>query len=288
MTAVPIERVVEGDGPRLHALDWCPSHPGDERQVLLLHGLASSAHWWDLVAPLLVERGIRATALDQRGHGESERPASGYAFDDVVADARRAIRELGLQRPLVVGHSWGGTTAVALAASHPDEVSGAVAVDGALDSMRERWSWEEAEERLRPPRIKATREEILGFMSGGPFAAFWSPRLEPIVLSLFENKDDGKLSARFPFEAHMQVVRAIYDANARSWLESTTLPVLLLCARGGGDPEWEASKERFVSSISGAHVSVEWLEDSIHDVPIQHPELVASHIAGFLDARPGA
>ncbi len=278
----PVERWVRGEGPRLHALDW--RQPGAARDVLLLHGLASSARWWDLVAPQLAASGLGPVALDQRGHGESERPPTGYGFEEVVGDAIRTIRQLDLRDTVVVGHSWGGTTAVAMAAWHPEEIAGSVSVDGPLDSMKDRWTWEETEERLKPPRVKVTREQIVGFMSSGPLADLWSSEMEPIVLSLFmdDGEGDGMLVSRFPFDAHMEVVRALYEADPREWIRELRRPVLLLPARGRGDLEWERAKAESIQKITSTWMRVEWLEDSIHDVPLQRPDLVASHVVGFV------
>jgi len=52
---------------------------GAGRDLLLLHGLASTSHIFDLVAPRLT-RGFRVVAYDQRGHGESSKPSSKYGF----------------------------------------------------------------------------------------------------------------------------------------------------------------------------------------------------------------
>ena len=52
---------------------------------MLLHGLASTHRIWDLVAPLLAQD-FSVVALDQRGHGESAKPDSGYDFGTVAAD----------------------------------------------------------------------------------------------------------------------------------------------------------------------------------------------------------
>ena len=71
------ERTVANDGVRLHVREW----PGGGDDVLLIHGLASSSHIWDLVAPRLVRLGLHPVAYDQRGHGRSSKPSSGYGFD---------------------------------------------------------------------------------------------------------------------------------------------------------------------------------------------------------------
>ncbi|MGH2495177.1 MAG: alpha/beta fold hydrolase, partial [Ktedonobacteraceae bacterium] len=75
MPIQPIDGFVAANGLRLHYRRWLPleEHP-DFPPVLLLHGLASATHIWNLVAPLLVGDGYNVTALDQRGHGESDKP----------------------------------------------------------------------------------------------------------------------------------------------------------------------------------------------------------------------
>ena len=102
-----------GRGVRLRATRW----PGSGTPVLLLHGLASSRRFWDLVVPGLA--GLPVVALDQRGHGDSERPDGPYDGATVVADALTALDALGLSRVVVVGHSWGATTALRRAAEAP-------------------------------------------------------------------------------------------------------------------------------------------------------------------------
>ncbi len=71
------------DTPRL-ALS-VRDHAGGEPAILALHGLASNARWWDLVADRLVPA-HRVIAVDLPGHGLSDRPDTGYDFDTVSAD----------------------------------------------------------------------------------------------------------------------------------------------------------------------------------------------------------
>src|SRR5262245_276193 len=97
----------------LHYRDW----GGEGRPIVLLHGLASNARIWDLVAPRLTGAG-RVIAINQRGHGGSDRPEDGYAFEDVTADLAGAINALGLEKPIIVGHSWGANVAVCFAVEH--------------------------------------------------------------------------------------------------------------------------------------------------------------------------
>jgi pimeloyl-ACP methyl ester carboxylesterase len=74
----------------------------------------------------------RVVAVDQRGHGKSApAPDGDYSVAAFAADAAELIEDLGLDRPVVVGHSLGGVVSLALAASRPELVRGAVLVDPA-------------------------------------------------------------------------------------------------------------------------------------------------------------
>jgi len=105
---------------RFHYLSW-----GAERtelpSVLLLHGITSSAQSWVRVGPALAGR-YRVYALDQRGHGESIKPVAGaYSLRQSADDAIAFIEALGLERPVVIGHSWGGATSIVLASGAGSE-----------------------------------------------------------------------------------------------------------------------------------------------------------------------
>ncbi|HEU4328114.1 MAG TPA: alpha/beta hydrolase [Roseiflexaceae bacterium] len=101
-------------GCRLSYLEWQSGGPA----VLLLHGITSSARAWWRTAETLAQRGYHVYALDMPGHGQSEE-IDDYHIDRLGALAAEALALLGLERPHLIGHSWGGATALALA-SAPD------------------------------------------------------------------------------------------------------------------------------------------------------------------------
>ena len=142
-------RTVANDGVRLHVREW----PGGGDDVLLIHGLASSSHIWDLVAPRLVRLGLHPVAYDQRGHGRSSKPSSGYGFDRTTNNAAAVIRATRLHRPIVVGHSWGANVALELALRRSRLVGGTVLLDGGFVTMRERFDWTTAKRTLSPPEF---------------------------------------------------------------------------------------------------------------------------------------
>ncbi|MEU6883414.1 alpha/beta hydrolase [Streptomyces sp. NPDC046712] len=97
--------------------------------VLLLHGLMGRASHWAPTARWLSGR-HRAVALDQRGHGLSDKPAAGpFTREAYVADAAAAVEQLGLGPVTLIGHSMGALTAWQLAAERPDLVRALVICD---------------------------------------------------------------------------------------------------------------------------------------------------------------
>jgi pimeloyl-ACP methyl ester carboxylesterase len=90
--------------------------------VVLLHGWPQSWYGWRHVIPALADR-YRVVAPDLRGLGDSSRPLEGYDKKTVAADLWELLSgTLGLRRFHLVGHDWGGPTAVALAAAHQEAV----------------------------------------------------------------------------------------------------------------------------------------------------------------------
>ena len=103
------------NGLDFHYRDW----DGSGQSIILLHGLASNCHIWDMVAPILAKDNA-VVALDQRGHGVSAKPDDGYDFATVSNDLLDLIRARNMERPIVVGHSWGADVALEFAAAYPE------------------------------------------------------------------------------------------------------------------------------------------------------------------------
>src|ERR1700694_5980107 len=237
MPIEPIDAFVPANGQRVRSRRCLPPAAGSPRAdlppILLLHGLASSLHIWNLVAPLLAARGYVVTALDQRGHGESEKPDTGYDFDTITADDNAAISALEIERPVLVGHSWGAGVALQYAATYPDQVTALVLVDGATNqcSLRPGWSREQAIKHLAPPRFAGTpRETFLSYFRGSPLGKQWSPELEESVLHIVQVLDDDTVAPRLDFENHLQVIGAMWDQPTFELYSRVHCPVKLIVA----------------------------------------------------------
>ena len=125
--AAPAEREIVVNGLRLRYRDW----GGDaDLAGLALHGFGRNAHSWDEVAPGLRES-LRLLAFDQRGHGRSDwcEKVEDYTRDAMVSDIDAIVVGLGLERPVVIGHSMGGMNAMTWASRNPSKVRALVLVD---------------------------------------------------------------------------------------------------------------------------------------------------------------
>jgi pimeloyl-ACP methyl ester carboxylesterase len=284
LRAVPTETVVTSSGVRLHVREW-PAGGGERATALLAHGLASTSRIWDLVAPRLARAGVRAVAFDQRGHGLSDMPASGYGFDHTVEDAAEVIRALRLKRAIAVGHSWGANVVLELAVRQPRIVRGAVLIDGGFMRMQDRFDWAAAREALTPPDIDGmTVDEFLSWPRrhlGGTLRI--TPQIEEVFLSLVRVDARGRIRRRLPVAKHVRILRALWEQDAPALLRRVRVPTLVLAVRSvPGTPDsagFMDDKRRAAGAVKaiGPPVRFEWI-DGIHDVPLQRPAAVARRI----------
>jgi len=101
---------------------------GDGPLILFFHGITSNSA---VFVPMMARLSDRFTtiAVDQRGHGLSDKPESGYDANDYAEDIAGLIRTLDRGPAILVGHSLGSRNSVTAAAQHPDLVRSVIAID---------------------------------------------------------------------------------------------------------------------------------------------------------------
>ncbi|MYW11122.1 alpha/beta fold hydrolase [Streptomyces sp. SID2563] len=265
------EHTVVREGVRL----VCRDGGGSGRPVVLLHGLAGHAGEWDALAELLASR-HRVVAVDQRGHGASERRPDDVSRAAYVADVVAVVRHLGLERPVLVGQSLGGHTAMLTAAAHPGLPGALVLVEagsgGPNPGVAEDiggWldSW---------PVPFASREAAAAFFGGGPGGEGWAAGLV---------ERDGGWRPRFDRD----VMTGSLAENARrsfheEW-DRVVCPTLLVLARKSFVPAEEVDEmlrrrpETHAVSVPGTG----------HDLHLERPDALYGALSAFLDGlAPGA
>jgi pimeloyl-ACP methyl ester carboxylesterase len=267
----------EGAGVRLCADEW----PGraDRPHVLLLHGGGQTRHSWAKTAERLSAAGWPTTALDLRGHGDSEW-GDDYSLDAFVADVLAVLREPAV----LVGASLGGMTSLLLAGEHPERVRALVLVDIVVNAER------------------AGVARILDFMSAhldgfatleaaaDAIAAYTPNRRRPRNLDgLKKNlrlRDDGRWywhwDPRF-VDIRDEPQRLVDRARLASAAEALTVPTLLV--RGArSDVVSDAGLAHMRALIP--HAEVVDVQAAGHMVAGDDNDVFAQRLEGFLTTLP--
>ncbi len=286
MAQAPSDESVDINGLAFHVRDWGGSGP----PIVLLHGLASTCQIWEHAASILVDE-YRVIAMDQRGHGHSAKPDHGYDFASVGNDLLGLIEAKGLEQPIVVGHSWGGDVALEFAVTHPGVARGICLIDGGMIEPSVRYgSLADAREQMAPPIFTGvTLEEFVERIRTRRDPAVMTPEFEAVILANFEVLEDNTIRAWLSRDNHLRIIDALWDHHPPQLFPKVECPALVLPARWDDSHEAAERNERRAQSVQTAVDAlpggkVVWLEDSVHDVPVQRPELVAGVIKEHIES----
>ena len=270
---------LERDGVRLHWLEWAPAEPSRRPALFLLHGLSSNARYWERLARRFPHR--RLVALDQRAHGGSDAPPAGYAMEELTADAAHAIEALGLDRPVVAGHSWGATVALDLAASHPGLVCGLAVIDGPLASMSERLTWDEAAQLMQPPLPRYGDLEAAYADAQRYVDEAWDRDLERFVDAGLRSDGDA-LVLTLTAPIRLQILEQLYQFQPETAWASLEVPALVAVAGADlGMRPWKEAGARRVEELR-PEAAVRWY-DSRHDIPLIRADEVAADLEALCE-----
>jgi pimeloyl-ACP methyl ester carboxylesterase len=219
-------------------------HGGDGADVLLLHGGGRSMDDWRRVIPLLLDAGLRVTAMDLRGHGRSGRAP--WRWPAVLEDVQAVIDHLRLVRPAIVGHSLGGMVAALWASTHAD-CPLAVNTDGhGFPRGPDQYAG------LVPEAAAAAHDTIGRFRAEG-----LGPRVDPYVAHLIAAVDELDL---FP----------VYRA--------TRCPLLVVSARSPNLPKLLPAP---VAEALSAYLL--WVADELASVAADTPLVSVATLSGSHD-----
>ena len=267
-------------------LDW----GGEGTPLLALHGLASSAHWYDLVVPYLRSK-HRVIAPDQRGHGHTSQANTGYDWQSLASDAVGLLDHLGIPKASVFGHSWGATVALNLAVRFPDRVSALGLIDGGISrsnrpSNEPAQTWDQVKARVRPRDVTGTRQEFLHRLQT-QLSFCWNDQIERIVQTMVYEDQNGQIQDILRPENHLQVMRAMWEEPTSAIYNQVACPTLIIPA--GPTPE-RANTERAMAKRAGVEAAsqsirqcqVRWIPDTVHDIGYHKPQDLAEVMLEFL------
>jgi 3-oxoadipate enol-lactonase len=264
--------ILERDGVALNV-----KVEGQGAPVVLLHGHTLDLRVWDEIVPPLVEAGFRAIRYDQRGHGRSSSPPSGYRFGDHAADLAEVVNRLDAAPAHLVGLSKGAGIALELVLRRLEVVRSLALVsplvpdftlsDALMESFRE---------LARAIRTQGVQPALGALWLTHPLlasaAAIPGPRerLEAMVNT-------------FPAGEYLATER---DAPDRTWkltdrLGEIAFPTLVVS--GERDiPDFVAMAALLAQDVPGS--ALEMVPGCGHLVPLEQPEQTAEALVRFLGA----
>lgn len=276
MSITAVDRFIDIGSLTLHIRAW----DGDEAPFVLVHGLASNAHTWDLVGEELARHGHRVVSVDLRGHGLSDKPDEGYDFATVTQDLYRLLVTLGLEKekPYLAGQSWGGNVLLAFAARYTAVARGYTFIDGGVIHLKAQCpqNWDELVHELRPPNLVGTPREALRqhIQQTHPD---WSSAGVEASLANFEKLPDGTIRPWLKLHIHLKILRELWEQEPPKLYPKVQEPVLV-CLADDGHAQWVKRKKLGAAEAEAGlrDVQIHWFPNTAHDIHIHRPHEIAS------------
>jgi non-heme chloroperoxidase len=236
--------------------------------IIFLHGITDSWRSFEPVLPRL-PASVRAFAVSQRGHGDADRPETGYRPADFAEDLAAFMQALDLGPAVVVGHSMGGSVAQRFAVDHPEKLLALVLVGS-------RAAWHDQPDvaelcdyvasTLRDP---VARQFALEFQQSTLAQPVPEAFLDMVV------QESLKLPARVWRSAFLQGVQG---ADHRALIAGIRAPTLLIC--GECDTLARGSQETLADLIRGSRLEI--YARAGHALHWEEPARFVEDLLGFI------
>ena len=280
-------RFVEANGVRVHVAQ---AGAGNGMPVLLLHGWPQHWYMWRRVMAGLGD-GFRLLAPDLRGFGWTDAPGQGYDAETFAADQVALLDALGLERAHVIGHDWGGWTAMLMGILHSDRVERMVVCNAphpwaglsaniALEAWRSWYTWVIATPGLGRWLLRQRWIARAVLVSGNVGRPFNRSEIE-----IYARSFGAPERADAAVHLYRYYQRAVRDAIAGRW-HGHRLPVPTLLLFG--------ERDRYISAklLAGyeRHADegrLELVPDAGHFIVDERPDLVIVRARAWLGSPPG-
>ena len=209
--------------------------------IIFLHFSGANLMMWQRVVPYFQDR-YRLILVDLRGHGNSDRPETGYHMDEMARDIVGLMQSLDLERAYVVGSSLGAEVGLSLAAHYPDQVISLVC-DGALSSEYGPYGiWEGSETAFKEyvarqlEKMRATPESVFPSVdalveksrAALEEIGWWNEYVEAVERYGACKLGEGKYTKSFRKSAMLNYVEGYFHYRFEDYYQKVQCPVLML------------------------------------------------------------
>jgi len=226
----PIMIKAKGDGLKIQLAVW----EGKGKQILCIHGLTANSRFWDCLASALSPQ-HRVIAMDLRGRGLSDKPPKGYSIEHHCKDVLSLIDDLGLKRPVLMGHSLGAFISLVFSAKYPQRVDRLILVDGGGKLTKTQMAKVFAGIKPSLDRLGKTFpsfEYYISQMKQAPYLQPWNSYMETYFHYEVE-KVKGGLRSRVHPKHIEEEAKNLGKVDSRQFYKKVTSPTLILRATKG-------------------------------------------------------
>jgi len=201
--------------------------------IVCVHGLTANASFFQALADKLA-RDHQLFAYDLRGRGDSDKPEHGYSVPIHAADLARLIDALGLERPIVIGHSLGALIALYFAAHYPEKLSKLVLVDAGAplpwNTLEEQPAWLKASTGRLGITVPSF-EEYTQRLKLSPFLGpYWNEYVDLYFERDVRRNSDGSVISKCYREGIQEEELRYNEASPGQQWANVQVPTLLLRA----------------------------------------------------------
>ncbi|HET9919221.1 MAG TPA: alpha/beta hydrolase [Ktedonobacteraceae bacterium] len=223
--------IIAGD-QTFHVLQW-----GDQgRPIIFIHGITANAYFFQAFADELATDHC-VIAYDLRGRGDSDKPEEGYGIPIHVQDLAELIDELGLERPVVVGHSLGAMIALYFAAHYPDKLSKLVLIDAGAElpwkSVDEQPAWLTASFSRLGVSVPSFDEYIRRLKAAPFLGPYWNEYVDSYFEHDVFHNSDGSVVSKCYREGILEDGYRLFENHPEEQWQYVNVPTLLLRAGQG-------------------------------------------------------
>ena len=220
----------KGDGVKIQLVVW----EGKGKEILCVHGITANSRFWNCLASALAPH-HRLIAMDLRGRGLSDKPPTGYSIKHHCKDIAAVMDDLGLERPVLMGHSLGAFISLVFAAQYPERVDRLILVDGggklSEDQMAKVFAGiKPSLDRLG--KIFPSFETYLSLMKQAPYLQPWNLYMETYFRYEIEEVQGGIRSRVHPNHIEEEA-KNLKEVDSREFYKKVKGPTLILRATKG-------------------------------------------------------
>jgi pimeloyl-ACP methyl ester carboxylesterase len=272
------------NGVSLAVTDHGSASTSATRALVLAHATGFCGAVWRPLIPTLRER-FRVVTLDQRGHGDSDKPDSAYAWRSFVDDLAGVIDAMRLRDVYAVGHSKGGAAVAGVAALHPGRIVRAALLDPVLmdplPESREAPSNFLAVGARRRREVWDSRAQMMeSFAARPPFDVWRRDFLEAYVEGGTFVREDGRVELKCPGEIEARVYEGAARSSSIEFLSRIDVPTLLVSGESSLTLPPARARQAAAMLRDGR---LEVLPGVGHFFPMEAPDEVLRLLGAFLE-----